>query len=486
MTRLETESQVFLQTGLRIEQNIRQPYRQELQAYLATLHKRLVPEDTPHLEIHKIVETQEAKAAQFLQASDTAARFVARPEFQSLTAREKKELRGKCVVALTICIDGRIIPVLIGSPVFDIAEAKAGLMPTEISGLHKTPRLSSERLAAALIDRPHKEDNKLVQINTGHLDILRRNEITCAAVARMVELGDLPSENTMDTFKDILLNTGEIMGNVFNRSARENGKKELSTVATTAMYDTRTGGFIFEGPKEELYTTLLTKRLLHSDEIRRLLQISQPDVFRHNFTDPATLLSREQVIYDIEKYLLQKSELFRDSIDPFIEENMADFDHEQAQGLKFMIAHNIAFQYTTGLYHGGDHSISTHNEQYASFSPDGMRVGQFDPSIQSFGATVSNHKDTLEHAKIKIGLMQKLGKAKPPYILFLSKTQPEGKASFSSDRNTKAELAGTLRALEDDLEIADLIRNGQLAIIPVILEERTGIVKGIPNLALAA
>ncbi len=486
MTRPEAVgNQVFLQTGSRLEQNIRQPYRQELQAYLSTLHQRLVPEGHP-TEIHKTVEAQEAKAAQFLQASDTAARFVARPEFQALTAKEKKELRGRCVIALTICIDGRIVPVLIGSPVFDIAEAKAGLMSTDISGLYGTPRLSSERLAEAIIDRPHKEDSKLVQINTGHLDILRRNEITCAAVLRMIENRELPVENAMDVFKDMLLNTGKVMGDIFNRSARENGKKELPTVAATAMYDTRTGGFIFEGPKEDFYTTALTKHLLRSGEMNRLLQISQPDVFRHNFTDPATLLSREQAIYDIEKYLLQKSELFKDRVDLFIEANMADFDFEQAQGLKFMIAHNIAFQYTTGLYHGGEHAISTHNEQYASFSPDGIRVGQFDPSIQSFGATVSNHKDTLEHAKIKIGLMQKLGKAKPPYILFLSKTQPEGKVSFSSDRNTKAELATTLRVLEDDPEIADLIRKGQLAIIPVILEERTGIVKGIPNLALAA
>lgn len=482
MTRLETP--VFIDTETREEQNIRQPYRKDLQNYLSTLHTRLEPEGHP-TEIHKTVELQEAKAAQFLSASDTAARFVARSEFQVVAAKEK-ELRGRCIIALTICIDGRIVPVLVGSPVFNIVEAKAGLMPTEISGLYRAPRLSSQRIAEAIIDRPQKEDFKLVQINTGHLDILRRNDITCAAVARMIDQGTLPPENAMDLFKDMLLDTGRIMGDIYNRSAKVTGKKELPTVATTAMIDTRTAGFIFEGPKGELFTTALTKKLLHSNEISRLLQISQPDVFRHNFTDPATLLSREQSIYDIEKYLLQKSEFFRENIDSFIKENMTDFDPEQIQGINFMIAHNIAFQYTTGLYHGGDHPLAAHNEQYASFSPDGVRVGQFDPSVQSFGATVSNHADTLDHAKIKIGLMQKLGKAKPPYILFISKTQSEGKVSFSADRNTKAELATLLRVLEDDAEIADLIRAGQLAIIPVILEERTGIVKAVPNLALAA
>ncbi len=471
------KSEIFA-AGSHAEQDIRQPYRQGLRDYLTTLHHSMVfPGHNP--DMHRIIETQEEKAAQFMLSSDVAAGFVSMPQFKAITTKEKNELRGPCVVAINICIDGRLEPVLIGSPVFDISEAKAGLMPTRFSSFREGEiEVGSPRLKQAIIDRVQKEDWQLLQINAGHSD---KGKLNCAAVDQLIELGILPAgSETLDMFKHLLEESGKAIENTFNRAATAYGKDVLPMVSLTAMYDTRTAGFYFEGPKSELFTTSLTNKLLHSNEMRTLLRFSQPDAYRHNFTDPATLLPREQNIYDIEKYLLRNSEIFRDSADTFINENYPDLTSEQRQAFRFMIAHVVSFQYATGLSHGGDTPISGHNEQYASYSKGVIRVGQYDPKIQSFGASL----DSIDHFKTKIGLLKKLGKAKPPYIFYSCASQSEGKISYSTDRDTRAELDEGIQTLYKDPVIKEMVLNGELVIIPVVLFKSNGKIKGVPNLAI--
>lgn len=461
------------------EQDIKQPYRGELRDYLSTIHASMHEPGTAHSGVHKKVELQEAQASQFMLSSDIAAGYVSMPQFQSLANKEKAELRGPCVVAITICIDGRLSPVLIGSPVFDIAEAKAGIMPIKEASFRAGEKeVASPRFKQAIIDRVKKNDWQLLQINAGHMD---KGKLNCAAIDQLIEQGILPANGeTVEMFKQLLEESGKAIGNTFNRAARAYGKKELPMVSTTAMYDTRTAGFFFEGPKGELFTTALTNKLIHSDEMRYLLRLGSPDAYRHNFTDPATLLPREQNIYDIEKFLLRNSQIFRDTADLFVVENFPDFTQEQKQAFRFAIAHIVAFQYTTGLYHGGDTPISAHNEKYGSFSSKGLRVGQFDPAIQSFGASL----DSIDHFKTKVFLLEKLGKAKPPYIIFCALSQPLGKVSSSADKDTRAELDASIQALYEDPVIHALVAQGNLAIVPTVLEEKTGKVRSVPNLAI--
>ena len=474
---ISPESEIFA-AGSHVEQDIRQPYRQDLRNYLTTLHHSMLsPGHNP--DVHRIIEIQEERAAHFMLSSDIAAGFVSMPQFRAITTKEKNELRGPCVVAINICIDGRLEPVLIGSPVFDVSEAKAGLMPTRLSNFREDEiEIASPRLKQAIIDRVQKVDWQLLQVNAGHVD---KGKLNCAAVDQLVELGILPGNGeTMDMFKHLLEESGKAIETTFNRAAKAYGKDALQMVSVTAMYDTRTAGFYFEGPKSDLFTTTITSKLLHSDEMRTLLSFIQPDTYRHNFTDPATLLPREQNIYDIEKYLLRNSEIFREEADIFIGENFPDLTKEQKQAFRFMIARTIAFQYTTGLYHGGDTPISGHNEQYASYSKGVLRVGQSDPRIQSFGASL----DSIDHFKTKIGLLKKLGKARPPYIFFSCASQSDGKISYSTDRDTRAELDEGIQTLYKDPVIKEMVMNEELVIVPVVLLKNTGKIKGVPNLAI--
>ncbi len=461
-----------------------QPYRADLQSYLSAHHARLTSIETNHPESHAIVETVERNAAEFLNSSDMAAVFVSSPEFQSISQRQKKELMGQCSIGLFICIDGRLVPVLIGSTVFDVSETKAGLVPITQSPLDGELELLNPRIIESISDRPLKENSEILQIGAGHEDSAKPGEENCAAVNLMIEQGILPNDGShRRKFREMLANTGMAVGATFNRSAKEKGMNQLSNVGLTANYDTRTAGFTVDGIDGGLSTTSLTKTILKSDDLATIQRLGQPGTFRRNFNDPATLIAREYMMYNIEKVLMRQSKVFKENVGNYIDNNMGGYTDKQKQAFSFFVARTVASQITTGLYHGGDHAVSSHNEQYISSSTNGLRVGQFDPRIQSFGANVGNYKDSVSHLETKVGLADKIGKMRSPYIAFISETEPE-KSTPSSDRNTRAKLRAHMMAIMENNNLLTRIKAGELWLIPVVLQEKSGIVKSIPNLAI--
>lgn len=475
-----TSSDLFGGNGARKEKERRHPYREGLRQYLTTLHSRITLPFTSHPELHRKIESQEAKAAEFMQASDISAQFVASPEFQKIVDTQKEEFRGICSVAVIICIDGRLVPILLGGNVYSIAEAKAGVLPTEKSPIDgRVVEIASHRIRQEIIDRPIKPNYQTLQINTGHQD---SGEINCAAYDQFLEEGILPRDNTREAFKKMLHIVGEAEAKTYNTSALLNGRQELPQVAMQAMIDTRTSGLIFEGPHGILFTTKVTNDILNSPELRAITRIGEPEAFL-NFTDPATIISREQRMLDYQRYIIKDSDIFNENVRLFVENNYPKLSPEQMKALEAFIGRNIVLQIATGL-NNGNSSLVSHNEQAASFSPDGLRVLQFNPGgIQTFGATVSNNEDMLAHVKTKLSLFRKLGKAEPPFPFFLSKSQPQ-KTSYTADRNTRAELTSWIMHLLKDPEIHRAIQEGEIMLVPTILEEETGIIKSVPNLAI--
>lgn len=465
------------------EQDRRQPYRADLRNYLSSFHARIIVPNSPHSDEHESLERLEKKAAIYLQSSDNAARYVSNPQYQSAARRQKAD-RGSCAIGMSMCIDGRMVPILLAGPVIDVAEAKAGLIVTTDSPLDGTKEIASARITEAIIDRPLKENSQLLQIIPYHGDT-SREAIDCAAINQLIAKGILPENQSIESFRQLLEKSGEAIGMHYNNSAKRSGKDVLNNISLTAFYDTRTAGFRFGEGEESLFTTDLTRKVLKSDDYSFLRNVVQADSQRQTFIKPETLVAREGMISDLFKLLTRKNSVFSTTVDNFVETHLPDdkFTPEQQKAFKFFVARNVAFQYITGLYHGGEHPLSSHNEQYISFSPDGARVGQSDPEIQSFGATVSNHLDTLDHLKTKVELLDRIGKSKPPHIAFLSKAQPDN-SSYSTDRNTRAELRSTMQVIYQDQDLLQRIKAGELVIVPVVLQEKTGAVKSIPNLAI--
>ncbi len=475
------------------EQDKRQPYRADLGTYLSTVHARIVPPGTTHIESHKSLEIIEKRAALILQSSDNAAYAISRPEFLSILKRQKAE-RGDCAIGISICIDGRMSPMIVAGPAINVSEAKGGLILTEPSPLDGTPEIASARLTEAIIDRPLKDSSQILEILTYHGDLSKGNsfvttatleDIDCKAILQRIDRKELPKKNSIRTFRIQLEHSGEAIGRHYNNSASLLGYKTLQRVAIPAFYDTRTAGFIFGDDENQLFTTELTSSILNSKDFSILTNIAPPDLYRNSFTKSEVTTTRESVMVDIEHAILTKSSQFNEVVNNHIDRHMGEgeFTALQLKAFRFFVARNIALQYVTGLYHGGAHPLAEHNEKYIAFSLDGQRIGQFDSDIQSFGATVSNHADTLDHLKTKLSLMDHLGKSKPPHIAFLSKSQPES-GSMSVDRSIRAELRSTIKAIYQDPEVLARVKAGELVLIPTVLQEKTGIVKSIPNLAI--
>ena len=459
-----------------------QPYRPELQSFLSSHHSRLTPQTEGHAATHEIVELVEKNAFEFLNSSDRASGFVSSPDSQSIAQRQKKELRGKCSIGLFICIDGRLVPINLGSSVFDISETKAGLVPVTYSPLDGELELANPRIVESISDRPLKESPEILQISAGHGDSSKIDKIDCAAVQLMIDQGILPDDGShKEKFREMLADTGVAVGATFNRSARAKGFETLDNVGLTATFDTRTAGFNFDGSQGDLNTTALTKSLLSDLLISQ--KLGQPGLYRSDFTDPATLIAREYSIFNIEKVLMKQSKTFKFHVDSFTESNMQGYTENQIQAFNFFVARTVASQIITGLYLGGEHPFSSHNEQYISSSTNGLRVGQNDSKIQSFGASVANYDDSVSHLETKVSLADKIGKMKSPYVAFLSESAPD-RSSFSTDRNIRAKLRAHIKAVMDSPDLLARTKAGKLWVIPVILQEKTGIVKSIPNLAI--
>lgn len=476
---LPPETQILIP---HVEQTPPIDYRLQLETYLNTEHRRLFPEGSSHEEAHRKLEAFKRKTAFIMESSDTAARIVSSRDFQH-NQTEQKHLKGGASVVITICIDGRIMPVLLGGTVLDIAEAKGGLTPTEISP-YGDRELSSPRSREAIKDRPTKSDSQMVEVDTDHADSNKWKASTCAAFDEMVEAGTLPRdlEEARSVFRAMLAAAGEASAATYNRAAREYGKPELAQTSLVATYDTRTAGFVFHGKSGELFTTNITDKIENSPEVLQVLKVCEPGRFKHTFTDVNTLLPREQNMLELEKYLLNQSVAFREAVNPFIRTEYPLFTREQRKAVRFLCARNIALQLTTGLHWGGTTPISDHNEQYASFSEDGLRVGQSEVSIQSFGATVSRGC-MIEHARTKIGLFDRIGKTEPTYPIFVSETQ-QTHTTGPADRKVRASLSATRHGLLRDPELWRAVRSGKAMFVPATLQEKTGLIKSIPNLAI--
>ena len=109
-------------------------------------------------------------------------------------------------------------------------------------------------------------------------------------------------------------------------------------------------------------------------------------------------------------------------------------------------------------------------------------VGQYDPSEQAFGAVVSNKDQAVEHIKTELSLLDANGKAKPPYILFISNAVDE--ASGNGRKQARANVARNFRFIVENEEIAQAVKDGIIVPIPVIITNRSRTIIEVPNLAL--
>ena len=147
---------------------------------------------------------------------------------------------------------------------------------------------------------------------------------------------------------------------------------------------------------------------------------------------------------------------------------------------------NVSFQYLTGLYKEADdphHPYAEHEEDYQAVALDGLTLGQYDPEHQVFGASPASAEEAIDVINTQCALMDSIGKAKPPYMLFLSRAVPGATGNNGMLENQRGMLRTTFNKVLGDPIIFERVAKGELVIIPIILDKTRRPLE-IPNLAI--
>lgn len=480
-----------------------------VETYINSFYDWIGLDEGIEVDRHRVIEF----VSEVIERQNRIAETLSSSEYNVIVEREKL-LRGNCRLGITHCIDGRYAIIYLGGRLVSAWSSKAGLV--YFQEFERTDpatgetRISYELTSTRLTESIHKsaEDGRgllelLLVHNTG---LINPEKYDCGAMKELQTANSREYPEGTDLVQanlDLHEKSARAITAIYNERAEQVGRSGLKRVALPAAYDTKTMGIMLGYNSENrFFTTEVIKELANeiSPELTRLHgeKTGTPASMNKDFTDPENLLGLETRIHHITSFLLMHAG-FVQKIDSFLNAaRVPDFESDgetslgeqltsdQIQALKFILAKQMAFQYLTGLFDEQDHAFSAHNERFQALSFDGVFPGHHDPGEQSFGASVANTEEAIDHILTQCSLMEKHGQVEPPYTLFLSEAcvdpATEGVRSGILERLEKSdrgELRGHFRSLVKDKRISELIRKGKLVIVPVFTVQDTRKIAGL-------
>ena len=231
-----------------------------------------------------------------------------------------------------------------------------------------------------------------------------------------------------------------------------------------------------------------------SNSLKDKLKKGKFGKYQKSFTSPEMLIEISREILDLTTQLLKSDQepfsQTRDNINSYIESNLRALNDNQKQGLRFIIARKIAFQYLTGLSRlpkngQPDHPFAQHNEQDISVSEHGHLLGEFDSYQQHFGSSPAK-ESIIRQIKIANIVMDKNGlKTDKTRVIFVNTPihlkdimAGNGKFALGQARSQNADL---FRRIVQDPELCQLIKMGKILPIPTLIDDETREVIQIPD-----
>lgn len=424
-------------------------------------------------------EVLKARVQTFLARNNMVAEVISSGRYESYTNRQKK-LRGECVIGVVDCIDGRLPAILIGGRSMIFWREMAGIPETKPSAFNLDDEIiSASRLSSSVEDRGANGD-PILEILIAHTS-LSDPDHACGAM----KLIDPNGEDRTATNLKLLEEKRRVITSAYNTAAIRSGNNPLETASITAVYDTDSMGMVFGYGSDSRIETKSMAQVL-ADEIYSETNIT-PGLLSSLFTvddnsfDKEAMYNFEASLTIVCNHLMTKSNQFKMEAEKIIE-MYPDLNDVQKQALLFTVARTISLQYISGLYgtdsgfydnHGHPHHrFADHAEEVMSLSLHGAKVGDFDPQIQVFAASVSDIPAAVKHITTECSLMES-NKADKPYLLFVSQPFTSKSIPESSLLRVKAELRGTTMNLHEDEQIQRLIGEGKLLIIPVLIDDST-------------
>lgn len=424
---------------------------------------------------HQESEELEQRISEIIFRNNFIGSILETNEFRNVLEQEKR-LKGETKLGIIMCIDGRISIIHQFGRTANTKEVAGSMVEVN----KETEKLIDRRFIS-ILNQTADEGQELLQIVTAHTS-LRHRDHKCGAITNAVQKGIFQGE-----IDDVALEQAELRARAiedkYNEILKAKGKTPQKKVAITAMIDTDTMGFVLNfGKENELSSTRKTLEI--SSQIQQEIgeEVGDFGSMKDDFTKPEKLIEYSKRVFTITKWLME-NQVFNQQFNDYLQSNFSDLSASQKKALFFVFARTIANQYLTGLASEEEihHPFSEHNEDYLVISPHGKSFGRFDLR-QSFGSVPASREDALVHLKTKLAILDK-NKGKKPYILFFS-TPVNTSISADSLRGIEDATIAYFQEILKDQDILEKVKNGDLVIVPVLVDENSGKILGIRDYSI--
>ncbi len=466
----------------RPENNQPSPFKEKVNAYLKNFAQALGMKD--------ILAEHQQKIVRIIDRNNQIADLIESdgPDGYKSIVKEEIALRGEAKLGFVYCIDGRIPTIFLAGRFANAWEEPAGLIGlTDSDNGAKTPR--STILEEAL-DEAAAENRDVLEVFFAHTSTINGPN-TCGYMDALASGGKLPAgvtDLTAENIRQFEQDQIPAVTEYYNRVRMQRGQEPLARVGISAVYETDTMGVVLnygQGDKQ-FSTTDMVNSIRTGLESIVGEHLGSFGSMRETFAHPENFTTLSQRVLELTKFLMSRKN-FAEHIDGYLSNNYADMTDSQRQALRFMIFRTMALQYVTGLAEPGQkHEFTHHNEDYLAVSLSGKTVGRFDTSEQVFASTPSDTPTAIADIILKLFLMDKHDAVKP-YILFVS--NPVKKADFDkfeqsgseSVRRNMALNASLYRTAVNDAELKQRIKQGDLIVVPVLVDQNTGKILEVPD-----
>lgn len=464
------------------------PFKESVGAYLSHFSQALQIKDMSQERLNQYADRvvriidRNNKIADLLESQG--------PDGYKQIVGEEIKMKGDAKLGFVYCIDGRIPTIFLAGRFANVWEEPAGLIT--LKNAEDGGKLPKSTLLQQALHEVAREKRDVLEIFFAHTSTIE-GQNNCKYMNKLQKDGDLPEGATDLTAENLRLYEEEYIPAVtkfYNRKRVKEKMEPLSRVGISAVYETDRMGIVLNyGKGENQFSTSN-----YINENREALEyyvgehLGTFGEMSNDFTEPEQFIRLSTRLLELTKFMMGNKK-FSEQIDYYLARNYSDLSSSQIQALRYTLFRTSALQYLTGLsmtQSGDEHTFTHHNEDYLSISLAGKPVGRFDPKEQVFASNSSDTQTAISEVRLKLGLMDSHN-AKKPYILFVS--NPVRKATFEKYMETESETINQDLALDsslyqrmvEDSVLKTRIKDGDLVVVPVLVDQNTGEILHVPD-----
>jgi len=467
------------------------PHKEGLDAYLGNLTRWMGMKESPFDPLLP------KNAIDILSNHTQSVIHLKTDRIQAILDKER-QLKGDAKEGFIICVDGRLINLLFAGKHTNMWEEPASLFKTKTNS--KGQLVVESKALSTAIEKTAKEDNRdLFEMVLAHTSLT--TDHICGKASALSKQAGHPmfglSGRALAIKNLEMLEAEQIpaITNTYNNAREQSGNPKLNQVAVSALFDTDTYGIVLNYGKEgknELSTTTLLESGLKAQMEAKFGEIAQFGKYNKTLDNTDHFIRLYSDLINITEKLINGEVDGFSQVSAYIATEYPDLSPIQKKAFIFTMARTISLQYITGLSHlpvgeHPKHPFAEHAEGYATITTEGSQaiIGKNDTVNQSFGVTASTKAEAQGQIKdVVLPLLdknhEKIGGVHRHSIFITAPCDTYGREKDVAIQQVE-ELMKNLLEVPMVLE---RVREGNLLLIPVLVDKDTSDILEIPKLPM--